>query len=431
MDFVRKDSALITAMQQIAEVLRGEEHKIASALWNEWTKHPVVAQHWGGDELSKNIEKSTRFVEMKYRHADDLDWLISIETRGRDAKQMGIPYMTFALASGAAQKTTMAILREKLNGDSEQLQLFYDTILRASMYENTMMADSYAAQAELDVLKEQADLARAYREEIAASIETSSQESKALRGNAAAASAAANGMLLKTSEVATAAEQSASAMREAAQTAGTLIAMISDTRQEVESAAEIAADANEQSRIAVAISETLSQQSTSIESILGLIRQIAGQTNLLALNATIEAARAGDAGRGFAVVAQEVKSLANQTANATDDIGAKIESIQNATQKALLATISIRDSVDNVHQSSQRICLAMDRQSSNVTAITAAVDETALAADMMSDTIASISKDTHIIFDQIMTLSDGVESADKKLTDLNQRGQLFVEKLVA
>src|SRR3546814_10835779 len=77
--------------------------------------------------------------------------------------------------------------------------------------------------------------------------------------------------------------------------------------------------ASNQAGDAVAMSTTLSEHAQSIESILSLIRDIAGQTNLLALNATIEAARAGDAGRGFAVVAQEVKSLANQTARARSE----------------------------------------------------------------------------------------------------------------
>ena len=128
----------------------------------------------------------------------------------------------------------------------------------------------------------------------------------------------------------------------------------------------------------------------AIESILGLIRDIAGQTNLLALNATIEAARAGDAGRGFAVVAQEVKSLASQTARATDDITAKITAIQQATKQTVDANDSIQSTVEEVQTSANRIREAMEMQAQTVTMITAAVDETALAADSMSSTIAAI-----------------------------------------
>jgi methyl-accepting chemotaxis protein len=155
----------------------------------------------------------------------------------------------------------------------------------------------------------------------------------------------------------------------------------------------------------VKVSQALSSHVEAIESILGLIRDIAGQTNLLALNATIEAARAGDAGRGFAVVAQEVKSLASQTARATDDITAKISAITAATRQTVEANSSIQGTVEEVQTSADRIRQAMELQAQTVTMITAAVDETALAADSMSSTIAAIRSDTENVARDI----DGVE----------------------
>src|SRR3546814_10453091 len=148
-------------------------------------------------------------------------------------------------------------------------------------------------------------------------------------------------MFYQAAEVATAAEQSATARRDAAETAAGLGRAIEQVRTEVESSAGVANLAAEQAGQAVAVTESLSAHAKAIESILGLIRDVAGQTNLRALNATIEAARAGDAGRGFAVVAQEVKSLAAQTAAAPDDISSKISDIQDATRTNLVANVSL------------------------------------------------------------------------------------------
>jgi len=258
-----------------------------------------------------------------------------------------------------------------------------------------------------------------------------SGDSRSLQQRSSATAQSARGMLGKTSEVAAAAEQSAVAMREAAQTASGLIRAIEQARSEVEVAAGIATKASEQSAQALSTSEALSDHAKAIESILGLIRDIAGQTNLLALNATIEAARAGDAGRGFAVVAQEVKSLASQTARATDDITIKIAAIQAATRHTVDANGSIRDTVAEVQASAQRIREAMESQARTVTMITASVDETALAADSMSSTVSAIRKDTEAVATDVEQLAQSFAQVDQRMADLQRKTGAFLSNVAA
>jgi methyl-accepting chemotaxis protein len=206
---------------------------------------------------------------------------------------------------------------------------------------------------------------------------------------------------------------------------------IEEARSEVEIAADVATRAGGQASEAVKVSRALSAHVEAIESILGLIRDIAGQTNLLALNATIEAARAGDAGRGFAVVAQEVKSLASQTARATDDITTKIAAIQQATKQTVEANHSIQQTVEEVQTSADRIRGAMETQAQTVTMITAAVDETALAADSMSSTIAAIRADTETVASEIDEVEKSFNHVDEQMSKFKVATSQFVRHFAA
>ena len=307
------------------------------------------------------------------------------------------------------------------NEDPVFLSMALDRLTRLLAIRSEVMLGRINLRARESSAERLAASGAAFRRHVGEFLTGALAESRELRSRTAAASGGARGTLGKVSEVAAAAEQSAVAMREAAQTAAGLIRAIDDARTEVEVAAGVATRARAESDKAVAVSRALSDHAQAIESILGLIRDIAGQTNLLALNATIEAARAGDAGRGFAVVAQEVKSLANQTARATDDIAAKIGAIQVATRQTVEANGAIRTTVSDVQSSADRIRQAMETQAQTVTMITAAVDETALAADAMSGTIAAIRTDTDTLAHDIDALDAGFRSVDSRLATLDRQ----------
>ena len=141
----------------------------------------------------------------------------------------------------------------------------------------------------------------------------------------------------------------------------------------------------------------LSEKAVRIGEVVALIEAIASQTNLLALNATIEAARAGDAGRGFAVVAQEVKALATQTHQATEQIGGHIGAVQNATSQAASAIVSIQATIENLNDVSSAISHALRRQESVMTDMSAGMIAATASAESITLSMRHIAEATELV----------------------------------
>jgi len=140
--------------------------------------------------------------------------------------------------------------------------------------------------------------------------------------------------------------------------------------------------------------QALAQSAEKIGEIVTLIRDIAEQTNLLALNATIEAARAGDAGKGFAVVAIEVKSLANQSARATENISTQVQEIQQSSGAAVEAINRVTGLISNLSESSTMIAGAVEEQSAATSEISRNVQDAATGTEEVTSSIAHVNQAT-------------------------------------
>ena len=192
--------------------------------------------------------------------------------------------------------------------------------------------------------------------------------------------------------VAAAVEQASASIQTVASAAEQLSSSVLEIGRQVEQSSKIAAHAVIEADKTNTTVEGLNTIAQRIGEVVQLIENIAGQTNLLALNATIEAARAGDAGKGFAVVASEVKSLATQTAKATEEIRAQISEIQGSTEQTVGAIRSIGGTIRQMSEIATTIASAVEQQGAATREIASNVHQAAQGTTDIATNIGGLSR---------------------------------------
>jgi methyl-accepting chemotaxis protein len=320
-----------------------------------------------------------------------------------------------AMSGLAAGDKTMAVpfagQRNELGQMASAVQIFKDSMIEADRLRSEQ--EQLRAQQEQARIRTEEERKRAMQamanqfERTVGDVVTSvSAAAVEMQATAEALSRTAGEASTKSVAVAHVVEDVTRNMQDIAAATDQLSVSIREISGQTSESSRIVADAVRQADHTSSQVQALSDSAVNIGQVVELINQIANQTNLLALNATIEAARAGESGRGFAVVASEVKTLASQTAKATDEIAAQIRSMQEATTSSVSAITSIRGTIDRMSQVASVIAAAVEQQGAATQEISRNVQFASGGATQAStsiDGVARASEETSLGSGQVLS----------------------------
>ncbi|PKU22725.1 methyl-accepting chemotaxis protein [Telmatospirillum siberiense] len=248
------------------------------------------------------------------------------------------------------------------------------------------------AKAEADRKRAMLSMADNFEASVMGLVKGVSSQANELQTTAQGMAAGASQASSQAETVATAAQNATTNVQTVASATEELSSSISEISRHVTEAAKVSTLASEETARTNTMVEGLARAADKIGEVVKLINDIASQTNLLALNATIEAARAGDAGKGFAVVAGEVKSLANQTGRATEEISSQISAVQEETRRTVEAIRNIGAVINQVREISSGIASAVEEQGAATQEIARNVQQAAEGTRDVSANIGGISR---------------------------------------
>ena len=390
--FMEIDEHACQALREFWPSVKVALPELLDAFYEHVTREPYLAELIGDNAPRLKKAQSAHWERLFSGNFDDI-YLESARIIGQTHHRLGLDpdwyiggynYILTRLLGLAARKHRMRPKRLQAIQRATTAAVLLDMDYALSAYQQ-------AAKAEREARREMEQAVESFGTTMFQAIDSMQQAARTVTDTANGLANGAEETDRQAAVVASAAEEASSNVQTVATSAEQLSASISEIAQQVSHSKGIANEAVEEASQTAGQMRELMDAADRIGDVVKLINEIAAQTNLLALNATIEAARAGEAGRGFAVVASEVKSLAGQTASATEDITSQITGIQQATRDAQSAITKIEEIIGKMDEVTTAIASAMEEQGSATQEIARNVQDTSAGTNEMSSSITKVS----------------------------------------
>ena len=302
--------------------------------------------------------------------------------------------MAAAMATLAGGDKTIVIpaqgRKDEIGKMAAAVQVFKENMIKTDQM--TAEQEEMKKRAEIEKKAAMNKMADDFESTVKGVVNAVSTAATELQSSAQAMSSTAEETSRQSTAVAAASEEASTNVQTVASATEQLSASVAEIGRQVTKSTQISAKAVADAQATNRTVENLDTAAKKIGDVVQLINDIASQTNLLALNATIEAARAGEAGKGFAVVASEVKSLANQTAKATEEIGAQIAAIQSEVGQSVEAIKGIGATIQEISEISTTIAAAVEEQSAATQEIARNVQQASAGTSDVSTNISGVTQ---------------------------------------
>lgn len=421
LSFMKIDVQTTELLSEFRGVLAENIENILDAFYSHAATVPVLAAKFDSPQhmaRARNAQK-VHWLDGVFSGRFDDNYFASATRIGQTHERIELEPRWYLAGYQLAMSAIHKLVVKKYKGNPDKAGSVIEAVNKAIMLDMDLAISIYIQTAKDNAEKQLNDHANDFEGTVKAMVESLAAASTELSATAQTLTASATDGQERSAEVAINAEKASENVQTVAAATEQLSASVNEISTQV---AETSAKSQQMVAVAADTSAQIQELSTAAQEVgdvVQMINQIAGQTNLLALNATIEAARAGESGKGFAVVASEVKSLAGQTAKATEQISKQISNIQSATENSVKAISNISEAINDLNAIAGNIASAVEEQDAATKEIARNVGEAATGTDDISTKMAGVSesaKSTGASASEVLTAANDVSKQSELLS---------------